>query len=88
MLASSDLADSLSAPSAPVHTLCESADVSEDVKVTGSTYIRATFDSTGYDTLVATSGREAASLLEEAEPDLVLCDWKMPGIGGEQSIKR
>ena len=45
------------------------------------------FADSGYDTLVATNGREALSLLEEAEPDLVLCDWKMPEIGGKQFLK-
>ncbi len=45
------------------------------------------FIDSGYQTLVATNGREALSLLEQAEPDLVLCDWKMPEVGGEQFLK-
>ena len=35
----------------------------------------------------AASGREALTLLEEAEVDLVLCDWRMPNLGGEQLLQ-
>src|SRR6202453_3053013 len=41
----------------------------------------------GYKTLVATNAEEAITLLQTATPDLTLCDWKMPGGGGEQFLK-
>src|ERR1700728_727262 len=41
----------------------------------------------GYQTLVATNAEEAITLLQTATPDLTLCDWKMPGGGGEQFLK-
>lgn len=45
------------------------------------------FEESGYHTLVAVNGREALSLLEESQPDLILCDWKMPEVGGELFLK-
>jgi DNA-binding NtrC family response regulator len=41
----------------------------------------------GYRTLVATNAEEAVTLLQTSTPDLTLCDWKMPGGGGEQFLK-
>jgi len=41
----------------------------------------------GYQTIVATNAEEAITLLQTATPDLTLCDWKMPGGGGEQFLK-
>src|ERR1700761_6205952 len=41
----------------------------------------------GYQTLVATNAEDAITLLQTATPDLTLCDWKMPGGGGEQFLK-
>jgi DNA-binding NtrC family response regulator len=41
----------------------------------------------GYQTLVATNAEEAITLLQTSTPDLTLCDWKMPGGGGEQLLK-
>ena len=41
----------------------------------------------GYQTLVATNAEEAITLLQTATPDLTLCDWRMPGGGGEQFLK-
>jgi DNA-binding NtrC family response regulator len=41
----------------------------------------------GYQTLVATNAEEAITLLQTTAPDLTLCDWKMPGGGGEQFLK-
>jgi DNA-binding NtrC family response regulator len=41
----------------------------------------------GYHTLVATNAEEAIGLLQTTTPDLTLCDWKMPGGGGEQFLK-
>jgi DNA-binding NtrC family response regulator len=41
----------------------------------------------GYQTLVAMNAEEAITLLQTTAPDLTLCDWKMPGGGGEQFLK-
>jgi DNA-binding NtrC family response regulator len=41
----------------------------------------------GYETLVATNAEEAITSLQTTTPDLTLCDWKMPGGGGEQFLK-
>jgi DNA-binding NtrC family response regulator len=41
----------------------------------------------GYRTLVATNADDAIALLQTVTPDLTLCDWKMPGGGGEQFLK-
>jgi len=45
----------------------------------------------GYAVRTAANGEEAARMLLEFAPALVLCDWKMPVSGGEQlleSLKR
>ena len=41
----------------------------------------------GYQTIVATNAKEAIQLLQSTTPALTLCDWKMPGGGGEQFLK-
>src|ERR1700744_1025312 len=41
----------------------------------------------GYQTLVATNTEEALTTLQTAAPGLTLCDWRMPGGGGEQFLK-
>lgn len=41
----------------------------------------------GYEVRAAANGREALSLLQVADSDLALCDWKMPDVGGEQFLK-
>src|ERR1700744_245965 len=41
----------------------------------------------GYRTQIATNAEEGIALLQAATPDLTLCDWKMPGGGGEQFLK-
>src|SRR6202167_1191589 len=41
----------------------------------------------GYQTIVATNAEEAITLLQTATPDLTLCDWKMPGGGGQHVLK-
>src|SRR6202789_1016259 len=41
----------------------------------------------GYQTLLATNAEEAIRLLQTKNPDLTLCDWKMPGGGGEKFLK-
>lgn len=42
--------------------------------------------SDGYETLVADCGEQALQLFNAHRPDLVICDIKMPGIGGLATI--
>jgi DNA-binding NtrC family response regulator len=49
--------------------------------------LRELLTDAGYQTLVATNGGEAITLLQTTAPDLTLCDWKMPGGDGEQFLK-
>ena len=49
--------------------------------------LRELLSGAGYQTLVATNAEEAINLLQTTSPDLTLCDWKMPGGGGEQFLK-
>jgi DNA-binding NtrC family response regulator len=49
--------------------------------------LRELLSDAGYQTLVATSAEEAITLLQTSTPDLTVCDWKMPGGGGEQFLK-
>ena len=44
-------------------------------------------ETNGYLVRAAANGREALLLLQEADSDLALCDWKMPDTGGEQFLK-
>lgn len=41
----------------------------------------------GYQTRIATNAEDGIALLQITTPDLTLCDWKMPGGGGEQFLK-
>ena len=49
--------------------------------------LRELLESSGYNTRTASNGDEAFSLLQTETPDLILCDWKMPEVGGEQFLK-
>ena len=49
--------------------------------------LRELLSDAGYATLVATNAEEAITLLQTSTPELTLCDWKMPGGGGEQFLK-
>jgi DNA-binding NtrC family response regulator len=49
--------------------------------------LRELLESAGYRTRTASNGGEAISLLQASTPDLTLCDWKMPGVGGEQFLR-
>jgi CheY-like chemotaxis protein len=42
----------------------------------------------GYELLVAQSGEQALESVQEAKPDLVLLDVKMPGIDGFETFRR
>lgn len=41
----------------------------------------------GYKVLLASNGREALASLQQNTPDLTLCDWRMPDLGGEQFLR-
>ena len=43
---------------------------------------------TGFDVLLAESGEEAIEIHDAWQPDLVLMDLRMPGIGGVEAIRR
>src|ERR1700744_1364494 len=49
--------------------------------------LRELLSDAGYQTRIATNAEEGIALLQTATPDLTLCDWKMPGGGGEQFLK-
>ena len=49
--------------------------------------IRELLSDAGYQTLVATNAEEAITMLQTTNPELTLCDWKMPDGGGEQFLK-
>jgi DNA-binding NtrC family response regulator len=49
--------------------------------------LRELLEDSGYRTLIATNAEEAITLLQTRTPELTLCDWKMPGGGGEQFLK-
>jgi DNA-binding NtrC family response regulator len=49
--------------------------------------LRELLSDAGYQTLVASNAEEAITLLQTTTPALTLCDWKMPGGGGEQFLK-
>jgi CheY-like chemotaxis protein len=41
----------------------------------------------GYDVLSASHGREGLKITAAQEVDLVLLDWKMPGLNGQETLK-
>ena len=44
-------------------------------------------ENAGYQVQTASSGREALAGLQHSTPDLTLCDWAMPDLGGEQFLR-
>lgn len=50
--------------------------------------IAAITESADYTTVVANSGNEGLQLAETATPALVLCDLSMPGMGGDEVLRR
>ena len=44
--------------------------------------------SRGYELLLAESGERALEVFDRQRPDLVICDLKMPGMGGIATITR
>lgn len=51
-------------------------------------YVRLSLEDLGYETLEAASGREALELLVRERPDIMLLDLHMPGMDGEEVIKK
>ncbi len=49
--------------------------------------LRELLSDAGYQTRIATNAEEGIALLQTTIVDLTLCDWKMPGGGGEQFLK-
>ena len=49
--------------------------------------LRDLLEGSGYATRIASSGKEALGQLDASTSDLTLCDWKMPGGGGEQFLR-
>lgn len=49
--------------------------------------LRELLSDAGYQARIATNAEEGIALLQTTTPDLALCDWKMPGGGGEQFLK-
>jgi len=49
--------------------------------------LRELLSGAGYQTRIATNAEEGVALVQTTTPDLTLCDWKMPGGGGEQFLK-
>lgn len=42
----------------------------------------------GYDAMAVTSGSEALAIMEEFRPDVVIIDYKMPGLNGLDTIRK
>ena len=50
--------------------------------------VRETLAEQGYEVDVARDGESALSRLGQTSYDLALCDWKMPGLNGQQVYER
>ncbi|HSU54488.1 MAG TPA: response regulator, partial [Candidatus Dormibacteraeota bacterium] len=50
--------------------------------------LRETLTANGYEVDVANDGETALSRLRQTSYDLALCDWKMPGLNGQQVYER
>ncbi|HEY0919501.1 phosphate regulon transcriptional regulator PhoB [Devosia sp.] len=53
-----------------------------------STLMRYNFEAEGFAVLTAASGDEAAELMRETRPDLILLDWMLPGLSGIELCRR
>ncbi len=49
--------------------------------------LRELLEGAGYQVRTAANSDEAFALLQAGTPDVALCDWKMPGGGGEQFLR-
>ncbi|MGD9047979.1 MAG: response regulator, partial [Anaerolineae bacterium] len=50
--------------------------------------IRTNLEARGYDVLTAGDGRSGLDLAASQEPDLILIDVRMPGLGGHELCRR
>jgi two-component system, cell cycle response regulator len=50
--------------------------------------LRRALESLGHDCLVAEDGAEAWELFQRSHPDVVISDWMMPGIDGDELCRR
>src|SRR3954469_8759336 len=50
--------------------------------------VRETLSANGYEVDVANNGEAALNRLRHTRYDLALCDWKMPGLNGQQVYER
>lgn len=48
--------------------------------------LEAVLASRGYQAMSATSGEAGIRLVDEYKPDAVVCDMRMPGMGGEEVL--
>src|SRR3954469_1439747 len=53
-----------------------------------SELLRYNLEAEGFSVLAAMSGDEAAELMREAIPDLILLDWMLPGLSGIELCRR
>jgi DNA-binding response OmpR family regulator len=60
--------------------------VVDDIDDNRELLVRALRNS-GYDTLSASSGREALSIITTQVPDLILLDWMMPELSGLETLR-
>ena len=45
-------------------------------------------EKSGYETYTAKNGQDAEAMVEEEDFDLVICDIRMPGVNGIETIKK
>ncbi len=50
--------------------------------------LRYNLEAEGFDVLTAMSGDEAATLIHETTPDLIILDWMLPGLSGIELCRR
>ncbi len=50
--------------------------------------LKSLLEKRGYDVLLAQSGKEALSMLEDFSPDLILLDIMMPGMDGWETLRK
>ncbi len=53
-----------------------------------STLLQYNLDKEGYKVVAAADGEEAALLIREVTPDLILLDWMLPGLSGIELCRR
>lgn len=53
-----------------------------------TTLLRYNLEAEGFAVQVALSGDEAAALMQESTPDLILLDWMLPGLSGIELCRR